>query len=146
MYDVGLHDILRAIVMRISSVKTVLWLAENHLQLFSNGAAFNTQSRCSLTNYTISRSLSHAMHPRFWMRIAKLVSEQRLGVLNAAPFENSWRWFSANHRTVFTEEIRMTIARNISCSPSMMVNFLCDFLWVSDLADGPYSRLSLTSP
>ncbi len=45
--ELGLHDILHAIVMRISSVKTVLWLAIHLLQLFSNGAAFNTQSRSS---------------------------------------------------------------------------------------------------
>ncbi len=38
-----LHDILHAIVMRISSVKTVLWLAVNLHQLFSDGAAFNTE-------------------------------------------------------------------------------------------------------
>ncbi len=66
----GLHDILHAIVMRISSVKTVLWLAINLHHLFSNGAAFNTQSRKSLTSYAISRSLSHAIHLRFWARIA----------------------------------------------------------------------------
>ncbi len=57
----GLHDILHAIVMRISTVKTVLWLAVNLHQLFSNGAAFNTQSRRSLTSNAISRSLSHAI-------------------------------------------------------------------------------------
>ncbi len=50
---VGLHDILHAIVMRISTVKTVLWLAVNLHHLFSNGAAFNTQSRSSLTSYAI---------------------------------------------------------------------------------------------
>ncbi len=49
----GLHDILHAIVMCISSVKTVLWLAVNLLQLFSNGAAFNTQSCSSRTSYAI---------------------------------------------------------------------------------------------
>ncbi len=64
----GLHDILHAIVLRISSVKTVLWLA--------------------------------------------------VCVLNAAPFENSWWRFTANHRTVFTDEMRMTIACKISCSPT----------------------------
>ncbi len=66
----GLHDISHAIVMRISSVKTVLWLAVNLHHLFSNGAAFNTQSRRSLTSYAISRSLSHAIHLRFWAWIA----------------------------------------------------------------------------
>ncbi len=49
--QVGLHDILHATVMRISSVKTVLWLAKNLHQLFSNDTPFNTQSRISLTNY-----------------------------------------------------------------------------------------------
>ncbi len=38
---VGLHNILHAIVKRISSVKTVLWLAVNLHHLFSDGAAFN---------------------------------------------------------------------------------------------------------
>ncbi len=52
-FKLGLHDILHAIVMRISSVKTVLWLAVNLLQLFLNGAAFNTQSRSSRTSYAI---------------------------------------------------------------------------------------------
>ncbi len=50
--------------------------------------------------------------------IAQLVSDLRLCVLNAAPYENSWWRFTANHRTVFTDEMRMTIACNISCSPS----------------------------
>ncbi len=59
--DVGLQDILHAIVMRISSVKTVLWLAVNLHHLFSNGAAFNTQSRSFLTSYAI-----HA-HNRRWI-------------------------------------------------------------------------------
>ncbi len=49
----GLHDILHAKVMRISSVKPVPWLAVNLHHLFSNGAAFNTQSRSSLTSYAI---------------------------------------------------------------------------------------------
>ncbi len=52
-FELGLHDILHAIVMRISSVKTVLWLVVNLHHLFSNGAAFNTQSRSSLTSYAI---------------------------------------------------------------------------------------------
>ncbi len=55
---VGLGDISHAIVMRISSVKPVPWLAVNLHHLFSNGAAFNTQSRSSLTSYAISRSES----------------------------------------------------------------------------------------
>ncbi len=51
--ELGLHDILHAIVMRISSVKPVLWLALNLHHLLSSGAAFNTQSRSSLTSYAI---------------------------------------------------------------------------------------------
>ncbi len=47
----GLGDILHAICMRISSVKPVPWLAVNLHHLFSNGAAFNTQSRSSQTSY-----------------------------------------------------------------------------------------------
>ncbi len=69
----GLHYILHAIVMRISSVKPVLWFVINLHHLFSNGAAFNTQSR----------SL-----------------------------------FITNHRTGFTDEMRMTIACDILCSPN----------------------------
>ncbi len=47
-FKVGLHDILHAIDMRISSVNTILWLAVNLHQLFPSGAAFNTQSCSSL--------------------------------------------------------------------------------------------------
>ncbi len=72
MPGLGLHGILHAIVMRISSVKTVLWLAVNLHQLFSDGAAFNTQSCRSLTSYAISRSLSHAIHLRFWAPMKSL--------------------------------------------------------------------------
>ncbi len=61
-----LHNILHAIVMCISSVKTVLWLAVNLHHLFSNGGAVNTQTHISLTSNAISRSLSHAIHLRFW--------------------------------------------------------------------------------
>ncbi len=66
----GLHDILHAIVVRISSVKTVLSLAVNLHHLLSDGAAFNTQSCRSLTSYAISRSKSNAIHLRLWARIA----------------------------------------------------------------------------
>ncbi len=55
-WQVGLHVILHAIVMRISSVKPVLWLVLNLHHLFSkpvDGAAVNTQSRRSLTSYAI---------------------------------------------------------------------------------------------
>ncbi len=104
--------------MCISSVKTVLWLAVNLHHLFSNGVAFNTQSRRSLTSYAISRSLSHAIHLRFWARIVQLVSELRLCVLNAASSESRWWRFTANHWTGFTDEMHMTITCNISCSPS----------------------------
>ncbi len=51
LHKIGLHDILHAICMRITSVKPVPWLAVNLHHLFSNGAAFNTQSRRSLTSY-----------------------------------------------------------------------------------------------
>ncbi len=105
----GLHDILHAIVMCVSSVKTVLWLAVNLHQLFSHGVAFNTQNHSSLTSYAISRSLSHSIHLRLWARIC------------VAPFENSWWRFTANHRTVFTDEMRMTIACKILCSPNIYI-------------------------
>ncbi len=50
-FPLGLGDILHAICMRISSVKPVPWLAVNLHHLFSNGAAFNTQSHSSQTSY-----------------------------------------------------------------------------------------------
>ncbi len=55
---VGLGDISDTMIMRILSVKPVPWLAVNLHHLLSNGAAFNTQSRRSLTSYAILRSLS----------------------------------------------------------------------------------------
>ncbi len=62
---------------------------DSHAHLVSKaGAAFNTQSRSSPTSYAISRSISQAIHLRFIVRIALLVGELRLCVLNAAPFEN----------------------------------------------------------
>ncbi len=67
---VGLHDISHAIVMRISSVMPVLWLVINLHHLFSNETAFNKQSRSSLTSYTISHSISNAIHLWFWARMA----------------------------------------------------------------------------
>ncbi len=65
-YILGLGDISHAILMCISSVKPVPWLAVNLHHLLSDGAAFNTQSRSSLTSYTISRSLSKAIHLRYY--------------------------------------------------------------------------------
>ncbi len=44
-------------------------------------------------------------------------SELQLCVLNATPFENRWWRFTANHGTGFTDEMRMTIACDISPSP-----------------------------
>ncbi len=60
--------------MRISSVKPVPWLAVNLHHLFSNGAAFNTRSRSSLTSDAISRSLSQMNRLRYERDIASLVS------------------------------------------------------------------------
>ncbi len=53
IYKLGLQVISHAIVMRISSVKSVLLLLINLHHLLSNGAAFNTQSHSSLTSYAI---------------------------------------------------------------------------------------------
>ncbi len=114
---VGLGDISHAICMRISSVKPVLWLAVNLHHLFSNGAAFNTQSRKSLTSDAISRSLSQMNRLRYERDIASL--DLRLCVLNAAPFENRWWRLTANQRTGFTDEMRMHIAWDISPSPTL---------------------------
>ncbi len=101
------------------SVKMFLWLALNLHQLFSNGAAFNTQSRSSLTSYAICAQNRRWIACDSEREIALLVSDLRLCVLNAAPFENNWWRFTANQRTVFTDEMRMTIACNIPCSPSL---------------------------
>ncbi len=53
---IGLCNELHAILMRISSVKPVLWLAVNLHHMLSNGAAVKTQSCSSLTSYATSRS------------------------------------------------------------------------------------------
>ncbi len=64
------------------------------------------------------------------------VSELQLCVLNAAPFESSWWRCTANHRTVFTYEMRMTIACNISCSPNIYIYiyvklcYICYVAWM----------------
>ncbi len=50
LLEIGLGDNSHVICMRISSVKPVPWLAVNLHQVFSNGAAFNTQSCSSLTS------------------------------------------------------------------------------------------------
>ncbi len=123
-----MHDILHAIVMRITSVKTVLWLAVNLHHLFSNGAAFNKQSRSSLTSYAICAQNCRWIACDSEREIALLVSNLWLCVLNAALFENRWWRFTANHRTIFTDAnhrtvftdvMLMTIACNISCSPNL---------------------------
>ncbi len=103
--------------MRISSVKPAPWLAVNLHHLFSDAAAFNTQSRRSLISDAISLSLSQMNRLRYERDIASLVSELRLCVLNAAPFENRWWRFTANQGAGFTDEMRMHIAWDISPSP-----------------------------
>ncbi len=118
MFGLGLGDISHAICMRISSVKPIPWLEVNLHHLFSNGAAFNTQSRRSLTSDAISLSLSQMNHLQYKRDIASLVSDLQLRVLNAAPFENRWWRFTANQGTGFTDEMRMHIAWDISPSPS----------------------------
>ncbi len=55
---------------------------------------------------------------RYERDIASLVSELRLCVLNAAPFENRWWRLTANQGTGFTDEMRMHIAWDISPSPT----------------------------
>ncbi len=67
---VGLHDISHAIVMRISSVKLVIWLVIKLCHVHSDGA-FNTQSRSSLSSYAISRSALQAIHLWLWALIVK---------------------------------------------------------------------------
>ncbi len=65
-WTVGLDDISNTIVICISSVKPVPWLAVNLHHVLSKGGAFNTQSRSSLTSYVISRSISKVIHLRLW--------------------------------------------------------------------------------
>ncbi len=50
--------------------------------------------------------------------IASLVSDLRLCVLNASPFENRWWRFTANQGASFTDEMCMTIAWDISPRPT----------------------------
>ncbi len=57
--EFGLHDLLHAIVMRISSVKTVLWLAVNLHQLFFQ-----------MERYLIHRAEVHWQATQFALRIA----------------------------------------------------------------------------
>ncbi len=91
----------------------VLWWAVNLHHLLSDEAAFNAQSPRSLISYAISRPLSHAILIENLHSLLVIW----LCVFNAAPFENSWWRFTANQRTVFTDEMRITIAGKISCSP-----------------------------
>ncbi|ROI47848.1 hypothetical protein DPX16_16271 [Anabarilius grahami] len=63
--------------------------SQNRHHLLSNGAAFNRQSRSSLTSHAITRSLSKAIHLRHERDIASLVSDLRFCLLYAAPFESS---------------------------------------------------------
>ncbi len=70
------------------------------------------------------QATQYCVHYRRWFicdnerNIALLVSDLRLCVLNAAPFESRWWRFTANHGTGFTDEMRMIIAFDISPSPS----------------------------
>ncbi len=57
--EFGLHDLLHAIVMRISSIKTVLWLAVNLHQLFFQ-----------MERYLIQRAEVHWQATQFTLRIA----------------------------------------------------------------------------
>ncbi len=54
MFNVGLGDILHEIVMRISSVKPVPWLAVNLHHLFSNGAACSSQTSYAYIDWYIA--------------------------------------------------------------------------------------------
>ncbi len=76
--------------------------------LYSEGAGFNTQNR----RWIACDSERD---------IAKLVIDLQLCVLNPAPSENRWWRFTANHRTVFTDEMPMTITCNMPYSPSIAV-------------------------
>ncbi len=106
--------------MRISSVKPAPWLAVNLHHLFLNGAEFNTQSCRSLTSYAILCSYRRRFICDNESDIASLVSDLRLGVLNAALFENRWWRFTANQGAGFTDEMRMHIAWDISPSPTLV--------------------------
>ncbi len=70
-----------------------------------------------LTSDAISRSYRRRFNCDNERDIASLVSDLRLCVLNASPFENRWWRFTANQGTGFTDEMRMHIAWDISPSP-----------------------------
>ncbi len=71
-----------------------------------------------LTSDAISLSLWQMNRLRYERDIASLVSDLRLCVLNATPFENRWWRLTANQGAGFTDEMRMHIAWDISPSPT----------------------------
>ncbi len=118
VHTIELHDKSHVIVMRISSVKPLLWLVVNLPHVLSDGAAFNTQSRSSLTSYSILRWESPSIMNAILRSLS--VNYGITTVLNAAPSESTWGRFTTNHRSGFTDEMRMTIACDFSCNPSIL--------------------------
>ncbi len=86
-------------------------------------------NKISITCFQMERHLIHRAivhwqatqyHVQYRMRfICDSEHETLLCALNATPSENRWWRFYNNHRTGFTEEMRMTITCNISCSQTL---------------------------
>ncbi len=105
----GLGHISNDMIMRISSVKPVPWLALNLHHLFSNRAAVNTQSRRSLTSYAISRSLSKMNRQVSWL--FKWNSNRSLSVLCLSVVSSSCGT-STGSVTSHLEQVQLRINRN----------------------------------
>ncbi len=67
----------------------------------------------------ISRSYRRRFICDYESDIVSLVSDLRLRVLNAAPFENRWWRLTANQGTGFTDEMRMHIAWDTVYRPAL---------------------------
>ncbi len=81
-------------------------------------ALFQRPLRNELRN---SRSESQMNRLRYWTWYCVACQWTMALCIKCRSIENRWWRFSANNRTVFTDEMRMTIACKISCSPSIYI-------------------------
>ncbi len=114
-------------IMCISSVKPVPWLAVHRHHLLSNGAAFNTPSRRSLTSYAISLSISQ-MNREFTDEMCITIT------FDISPSPNLDMFFmSFAHQdllkvaTVFTsnEEVTVDVMETHRVRPLVIHTYLC---------------------
>ncbi len=75
--------------------------------------------RSGYTECRLIKKWVYAVYLRIPSTTPLLVSDLRLCVLNAAPFENRWWRLTANQETGFTDEMRMHIAWDISPNPTI---------------------------